>query len=159
VVTPFEASAMARAVAVAPDGTIIVAGSVQPSAAFTTTDFLVARYNADGSLDTAFGSGDEPAFFFCARRLERPWRCPMQEIGRYAMLGDNDRQVVVIEWADRGGRSYQGEVLTPRRLITKDGRTVKYVDNGVYLALGQVVESLRPGLDGRQPERPEDFAK
>jgi uncharacterized delta-60 repeat protein/uncharacterized protein (TIGR03000 family) len=57
VVTPFEASAMARAVAVAPDGTIIVAGSVQPSAAFTTTDFMVARYNANGSLDTAFGSG------------------------------------------------------------------------------------------------------
>jgi uncharacterized delta-60 repeat protein len=57
VVTPFEASAMARAVAVAPDGTIIVAGSVQPSAAFTTTDFLMARYNANGSLDTAFGSG------------------------------------------------------------------------------------------------------
>jgi uncharacterized delta-60 repeat protein len=57
VVTPFEASAMARAAAVAPDGTIIVAGSVQPSAAFTTTDFMVARYNANGSLDTAFGSG------------------------------------------------------------------------------------------------------
>lgn len=37
------------------DGKIIIAGSVTPSA--NLTDFLVARYNADGTLDTTF-SGD-----------------------------------------------------------------------------------------------------
>jgi uncharacterized delta-60 repeat protein len=40
----------ARAVAIQPDGKIVVAGS-------SLDDFAVARYNTDGSLDTTFGSG------------------------------------------------------------------------------------------------------
>jgi uncharacterized delta-60 repeat protein len=39
-----------RAVAIQPDGKILAAGSVGD-------DFALARYNADGTLDTAFGSG------------------------------------------------------------------------------------------------------
>lgn len=42
-------------VVVQPDGKIIIAGSVTPSV--NLTDFLVARYNIDGTLDTTF-SGD-----------------------------------------------------------------------------------------------------
>ena len=41
-----------RAVAMAADGRIIVAGS---GVAEGSRDFVVARYNADGSLDTSFG--------------------------------------------------------------------------------------------------------
>ncbi|MFZ5538249.1 MAG: WD40 repeat domain-containing protein [Pseudomonadota bacterium] len=44
----------ARALALAPDGKIVVAGQ---SANGTTDDFALARYNADGSLDTTFGTG------------------------------------------------------------------------------------------------------
>jgi uncharacterized delta-60 repeat protein len=43
----------ACAVTVQPDGKILVAGY----AAFSNFDFAVARYNADGSLDTTFGDG------------------------------------------------------------------------------------------------------
>ncbi len=42
-------------VVVQPDGKIIIAGSVTPSV--NLTDFLVARFNVDGTLDTTF-SGD-----------------------------------------------------------------------------------------------------
>jgi uncharacterized delta-60 repeat protein len=45
-------------VVVQPDGKIIIAGSVRPS---NETDFLVARYNPDGTLDTIFsGDGERP---------------------------------------------------------------------------------------------------
>ncbi|MFN3564716.1 MAG: hypothetical protein ACK4V1_01855 [Burkholderiaceae bacterium] len=55
VVTPIGTSHdQAYAVALAPDGRIVVAGSTYNG---TKYDFALARYNADGSLDTGFGSG------------------------------------------------------------------------------------------------------
>ena len=55
VVTDFAALAdVAKAVAIQADGRIVVAGQSQSASG---TDFAVARYNADGSLDTSFGSG------------------------------------------------------------------------------------------------------
>lgn len=51
-------SDQARRVRIQPDGKIIVAGlATTGSGATADTDFAVVRYNADGSLDTAFGSG------------------------------------------------------------------------------------------------------
>ena len=43
----------ARAVAIQPDGKIIAAGVAQPGPG--NSDFAIARYNADGTLDTTFG--------------------------------------------------------------------------------------------------------
>jgi uncharacterized delta-60 repeat protein len=45
----------ANAIAIGSDGKITVAGGSAVNAA--TSDFTVVRYNADGSLDTSFGSG------------------------------------------------------------------------------------------------------
>lgn len=55
---PFED--VAEAVAVQPDGKIVVAGTTYgPLNPFgdRDSDFALARYNADGSLDTSFGTG------------------------------------------------------------------------------------------------------
>ena len=46
----------AEAVAVQPDGKIVVAG-LAAKVAGSLSDFALARYNADGSLDTSFGTG------------------------------------------------------------------------------------------------------
>jgi uncharacterized delta-60 repeat protein len=46
-----------RALALQPDGRIVVAGSVDMGSAGPRSDFALARYDADGSLDTSFGSG------------------------------------------------------------------------------------------------------
>ena len=46
----------AEAVAVQPDGKIVV-GGLAAKVAGSLSDFALARYNADGSLDTSFGSG------------------------------------------------------------------------------------------------------
>src|SRR5438105_1170147 len=50
-------NASATSVAVTPDGKILVAGSVQPSPFSSASDFALVRYNADGTLDTTFGTG------------------------------------------------------------------------------------------------------
>ncbi|MGZ4252173.1 MAG: hypothetical protein ACXVR2_02760 [Solirubrobacteraceae bacterium] len=56
VTTPFAGKgAQANAVAVQPDGKIVVAGSAFASNG-VDEDFAVARYNADGSLDDNFGA-------------------------------------------------------------------------------------------------------
>src|SRR5438132_1170327 len=49
-------SGSASSVSLAPDGKIIVAGWVQPSPFSSASDFALVRYNADGSLDTTFGT-------------------------------------------------------------------------------------------------------
>ena len=46
----------AEAVALQPDGKIVAAGSASPGATIFS-DFALARYNPDGSLDATFGSG------------------------------------------------------------------------------------------------------
>jgi uncharacterized delta-60 repeat protein/uncharacterized repeat protein (TIGR01451 family) len=46
--------ATAQALVLQPDGKIVVAGSARPSGQ-QTGDFLIARYNVDGSADTTFG--------------------------------------------------------------------------------------------------------
>lgn len=46
-----------RAMALQTDGKIVLTGIVQRSDDFSTSDFGLARYNPDGSLDSTFGSG------------------------------------------------------------------------------------------------------
>jgi uncharacterized delta-60 repeat protein len=53
VTTPIGSDAYASAAALQPDGKIVVAGS---SSTGTNYDFALARYNADGSLDSGFGT-------------------------------------------------------------------------------------------------------
>jgi uncharacterized delta-60 repeat protein len=57
VLTDFGGNAGATSIVVTPSGQLIVAGSVEPSASSSASDFALARYNADGSLDTTFGTG------------------------------------------------------------------------------------------------------
>ncbi len=59
-VGPIDSSgAEARSLALQPDGKLVVAGSVyaQPSDVGGAMDIALVRYNADGSLDTSFGTG------------------------------------------------------------------------------------------------------
>jgi uncharacterized delta-60 repeat protein len=53
----------AQAVAVQPDGKILVAGYTNAGGA---NDFLLVRYNVDGSLDTFFGAGGRAIFNYTA---------------------------------------------------------------------------------------------
>ena len=46
----------ANAVALQPNGRIVVVGSTEPTDGSPNTDFLAVRFNANGSLDTSFGN-------------------------------------------------------------------------------------------------------
>src|SRR5579885_3479628 len=57
VVTDFDQSTdVANAVAVQPDGKLVVGGTTYINNDFSGEDFALARYNPDGSLDTSFGN-------------------------------------------------------------------------------------------------------
>jgi uncharacterized delta-60 repeat protein len=57
VITPIlNADDFARAVAIQPDGKIVIAGYTEN---VTDFDFVLARYNSDGSLDNTFGIGGQ----------------------------------------------------------------------------------------------------
>ena len=57
VMTDFNTSTdLANAVALQPDGKLVVAGTTYTDNDFSDEDFAIARYNADGSLDTSFGT-------------------------------------------------------------------------------------------------------
>ena len=61
----FGAGAKANGVVLQPDGKFVVAGTASDSATRpVATDIAVARYNADGSLDSTFGIGGENAIPF-----------------------------------------------------------------------------------------------
>jgi uncharacterized delta-60 repeat protein len=53
--------AVPHAVALQPDGKVLVAGEVNGNG---VTDWGVARYNADGTLDVTFGSGGQSVYVF-----------------------------------------------------------------------------------------------
>jgi uncharacterized delta-60 repeat protein len=58
VMTDFNQSTdLANAVAVQPDGKLVVVGTTYINNDYTEEDFAVARYNVNGTLDTTFGSG------------------------------------------------------------------------------------------------------
>jgi uncharacterized delta-60 repeat protein len=56
-VTPIGTKAVVKAIAVQPDGKIVAVGQNAPPDEFTSTDFILARYETNGSLDTSFGMG------------------------------------------------------------------------------------------------------
>jgi uncharacterized delta-60 repeat protein len=53
------------AAAVQPDGKVVIAGEVQASFSPYTSDWIVTRFNADGSLDSGFGDGGKVMHDFC----------------------------------------------------------------------------------------------
>jgi uncharacterized delta-60 repeat protein len=55
--TDFGLHDAATAVGLQPDGKVVAAGFSGNAFSFTVGDFALARYNADGSLDTTFGNG------------------------------------------------------------------------------------------------------
>jgi uncharacterized delta-60 repeat protein len=61
----FGAGAKANGIVLQPDGKFVVAGTASDSATRpVATDIALARYNSDGSLDTAFGTGGQTAIPF-----------------------------------------------------------------------------------------------
>jgi len=93
VMTDFGASELARATSIQPDGKILVAGVSYAGAG--ASDFAVARYNNDGSLDAGFdGDGRVLTDFGYGRD------------SAYGMDLQSDGKIVVAGYADQGPTDY-----------------------------------------------------
>ncbi len=93
--TDFGGADNASAVGVQTDGKIVVVGKSGPAGLNTSSAFAVARYNADGSLDTTFGQGgtqltplDGSPFTFATDLV-------LQGDGKIVVAGAAGRNVVV----------------------------------------------------------------
>ena len=74
----------ARAVAIDPDGKIVVAGTVNWG---PNPNFGVARYNTDGSLDTSF-SGDGKVTIDVSDRSDDAFKMAIQPDGKIVVVGE-----------------------------------------------------------------------
>ncbi len=81
-------SDMAQAVAVQPDGKIVVAGTTAVSG--TDLDFVLVRYLADGRLDTSFGNGGKVVTSF-GPSTDHLNAIALQDDGKIVVAGDSDR--------------------------------------------------------------------
>ena len=68
----FDAGAKANGIVLQPDGKFVVAGTASDTATRpVATDFALARYNSDGSLDFSFGIGGETSVPFADSATEQ----------------------------------------------------------------------------------------
>ncbi|MCW5665759.1 MAG: hypothetical protein KIT35_18165 [Piscinibacter sp.] len=81
-------SDMAQAVAVQPDGKILVAGTTAVSG--TDIDFAIVRYLADGTLDPSFGNGGKVVTSL-GNSTDHLNAIALQEDGKIVVAGDSDR--------------------------------------------------------------------
>lgn len=78
----------ALAVAVQPDGKILVAGTSDQGA--TGYDFALARYNADGTLDTTFGNVGRVTTSF-GNGADKAYALLLQPDGKIVLAGDSNQ--------------------------------------------------------------------
>ncbi|MEO6435898.1 MAG: PKD domain-containing protein [Tepidisphaeraceae bacterium] len=75
----------ANSLAVQSDGRIVLAGETRTST--SSTDFALVRYNADGSLDTSFGTGGKVRTDLNTNSADRPRAMMLTPDGRIVVVG------------------------------------------------------------------------
>lgn len=76
----------ARAMAMQPDGKIVLVGESYDL--LTSNDFVAARFNADGTLDSAFGIGGKLRINVSTSGNDGAWGTAIQPDGKVLMAGD-----------------------------------------------------------------------
>jgi uncharacterized delta-60 repeat protein len=74
-------------VLIQPDGQIVAVGMARHKAASSSKDFALARYNADGSLDTSFGTGGKQVTTFLDKSEDSAVVAAMQPDGNIVVVG------------------------------------------------------------------------
>jgi uncharacterized delta-60 repeat protein len=90
----------ANAVAVQPDGKIVVAGFA--SAAGAHSDFALARYNPDGTLDSGFGDHGIATADFGAVSDDDARALAIQPDGRIVVAGNADQRIALARFMPNG---------------------------------------------------------
>ena len=130
VTTDFNGGAdWARAMALQPDGKIVLAGDSTTPISPTQQDFAVARYNSDGTLDTTFGTGGKVLTDFGAQFFEGAFAVAIDSAGHIVVAGGTynpatQRDFAVIRYNADGSLDTtfdgDGRVTTPVSLTNFD---------------------------------------
>lgn len=91
-----------HAMLIQPDGKIVVGGSAVPGAAGTGTHFALARFNANGTVDTAFGVNGK-VFINLGGYYEYAYALTLQSDGKIVAAGDSDGDFALTR-VSRSGR-------------------------------------------------------
>jgi uncharacterized delta-60 repeat protein len=84
----FGAGAKANGIVLQPDGRFVVAGTASDSATRpVATDFALARYNSDGTLDSSFGLGGETSVPFSDSATEQANALALMSDGKIIVAG------------------------------------------------------------------------
>jgi uncharacterized delta-60 repeat protein len=139
---------LARAVVVQPDGKIVVAGTGWNGPNF---DWVLARYNADGSLDGTFGTGGKLVLDLGPGYYNEVWDLALQGDGKLVVSGNVDgvsavarlnpdgtfdpafgtNGVVTTQFSLTGGRAF-GVAIQPDGKIVTASSVSGGNSNGVY---------------------------
>ncbi len=168
----FSHDSFARAVAIQSDGKIVVVGFVDQSFA-SDVDIAIARFNANGSLDTSF-SGDGMQTFDTAWGWAEAWDVAIQPDGKILVAGwaqvDTLREFIVLRYNSNGsldtsfntfgytGVNFGSDSLGRAMVIQPDGKIVvagtveQTIDKDIAVARFNSNGSLDTSFsgDGRQ---------
>ncbi len=122
VVTPFAgSSADASAIALQPDGKLVVAGASTDSSTFNSV-FALARYNTDGSLDSAFDTDGKVTTDFPGLTFERANAVAIQADGRIVAAGLGNSAFALARYNTNGSLdSGTGSDATPADMFGTGG--------------------------------------
>ena len=124
----------ATGVAVEPNGKIVAAGT-------SDSDFAVARYNRDGSLDPSFGSGGTVITGFGPGSFDEAWGVGIAPGGKIVVAGESGGDFALVRY-DRNGKldtsfGSGGKVLTNIGGASSDAALAVAVEpNGKIVAAG-----------------------
>ena len=150
---PASTSAVAGAVAFQADDKIVVAGS-------SGGDFALARYNADGSLDSSFGSGGFVTTDF--GNVDTATDVTVQPGGKILAVGNSTAPDLVFETAiarylpsgqldvsfGNGGKVVLGGKLAGHVALYPDGRILVEGETGSFLTTIHSLTLTRLNADG-----------
>ncbi len=152
------ANAVAHAVALQPDGKIVVVGEMVngfvAGGKLFNSDFALARYNADGSLDSSFGTGGLVTTDFNGN-LDRAYAVAIQPDGKIVVAGDATPSTNTDFGVARynangsldGGFGAGGKVTTDLSSSTDFARDIALQSDGKIVVVGPIAQIGSGGLD------------
>jgi uncharacterized delta-60 repeat protein len=132
----------AEAVAVQPDGKIVVAGEGTINLYQTGADFALARLLSDGSFDPSFSGDGKTTTNFGGTRADHAFGLAIRSDGRIVATGgsstEQDPKVAVAMYTGGGGLSsgFAGDGKATRKLGDFGGTPYDVVSMGSFLVVG-----------------------
>ncbi len=130
VITDFGADESINDLAIQPDGKIILGGkthSLDPNDTVSRSDFLLARYNSNGSLDTTFGTNGKVITDF-GNNTETAMGVVMQPDNKVVVVGTSGENAILARY-DTGTTNMTQTTLTFNSIDAYDGWILKSGEN------------------------------